>query len=1473
MTSVPFNRLEKLDTRLRNAWYRSQILHLVAGGLAFFSWAIPLFLSGIFVDWMTYMPAAGRVGIVAFILGVSLYRAWRCGWCKLQFFDAVAVALKLESHHGELNSLLVSAVQLRNQSLGSGGTSQMRDHTCQLAELSASGLRIDQAVPFTPLRRSVSFVSVLVAVVVIVSVVNGPFLAAGFSRFFTPWLNAEYPTYTQISIAPDGLVIKEGESASITARISGAVPRVATIYLQTGEGRSRAIELEVVDGKCTYTIASASRDFTYRIKAGDDRTDWQEARVVPAPRIQNVAVDLKYPAYLEREQESIEALTFTVPEGTGVDWHMVLDRPIQSARFYRDGEVAVDLDIGPDNQTIAFTADVSASKGYHFVWVDKGHGFEFTSPRYFLQVAADQPPRIELISPSANLVAMVGRPLKITARVQDDHGVGSAAVVYRVNQRDEVSIKLDGAVGSGQGEQAINWDYRKSEPDLQVGDMVSFAVEVSDRYPKPLGPHVVRSETRRITLLSRDQYLEQVEKQKDRLLSRVQSIYRQQRSAHKVVRTLEPSAEGYAQACQLEAIRQEMVRQQLKGIAGQLHVLLGDLAANDVSDVAEADSLEALRLALVGIADTPIAEAASRLREQSGAAALSEASGPQAASSAVNTAARDLGALVMQRGIDAAQEVYAREARMLAETQAMLRWECIALEAGADASGLAMRQTELAAWTTKLIADLQAAMRYQQRPLAVLRLIRSVKNLRDADTVERMEATQQMIVHGQLEKAAATQADLMRMLLDGEFSVRLSGAYSILLETRELLRSLGATQSQLRIRSTDLSGTEFKAQRESMLPLQQSLHKQLVTMLLPTVPAPRSQLFDDRLPKIPPVDLLVAKAGDAMAETLLKLREGDQVAVVRQQRTAEETLAELSLLVDNWSVEIGLRTQGLGTVVATSSSRMSSVEDYEARIIGYLEKTDLAAADEKPVQGIAESQQTLIDELDGFVASLKNRDQTDPDPDLPPFLNQLQQAEDYLQQSVQALQENDADSGIAFQEQAADALANAFEIVVAQNERLSLLQDLLLFQRSVGFASGYMEDIVAEQRDLLKLTEASQMEAMNPVMPQFRNMLRCLEDVSPLLDMVAARLDVGTPLAFAQTDFEDAIAAIEAGDKFDAVDAQDVAAESLSEVKTMVSDIRKQTGYVAEIVAFLHESVSEAAMLQFRQDDLRTRTSKTDLGGMPRILEMQQKLLAEAQVSSRKLFSATGMPSLNEPVDVMQEVMDALQETDGATAAETMELVSAIYAENAESLLAVITMLHGLPSIEIVADSDPALVRLVDALALASEQKKLLRQMPDADEDLLEQLASQQSKLAEQLNEISDQGAPHSLLAEAAGQLSDSVKMFEDSDRVGVIRHQKIADEKLRHFIIDQALILETAAPVAAASEGDADSGEGSDSESAVSAGFISDFVSGETAKDKRSEWKVLGDRNRAALNQNFARELPLEYRALLKNYYERVAK
>ena len=52
---------------------------------------------------------------------------------------------------------------------------------------------------------------------------------------------------------------------------------------------------------------------------------------------------------------------------------------------------------------------------------------------------------------------------------------------------------------------------------------------------------------------------------------------------------------------------------------------------------------------------------------------------------------------------------------------------------------------------------------------------------------------------------------------------------------------------------------------------------------------------------------------------------------------------------------------------------------------------------------------------------------------------------------------------------------------------------------------------------------------------------------------------------------------------------------------------------------------------------------------------------------------------------------------------------------------------------------------------------------------------------------------------------------------------------------------------------------------------FMPGAVTGTKPMGGRLEWQVIGRRDRAALNENFARELPLEYRAILKDYYERL--
>jgi hypothetical protein len=73
---------------------------------------------------------------------------------------------------------------------------------------------------------------------------------------------------------------------------------------------------------------------------------------------------------------------------------------------------------------------------------------------------------------------------------------------------------------------------------------------------------------------------------------------------------------------------------------------------------------------------------------------------------------------------------------------------------------------------------------------------------------------------------------------------------------------------------------------------------------------------------------------------------------------------------------------------------------------------------------------------------------------------------------------------------------------------------------------------------------------------------------------------------------------------------------------------------------------------------------------------------------------------------------------------------------------------------------------------------------------------------------------------------------------------QLAADQTLRHFIIEQALILNTAIPPASSSDSDVvTEAETDDLYYTESVGFVSDFVSGEAPKDKKSEWEILGER------------------------------
>ena len=178
--------LNNLDSRMKSVWVRAQILHFCAGLISFLRWSIPLFLIGMFIDWKTFMPSAGRGVILTVIITVSLYKAWKNGWCNLSAFDPRATALQLETYHGKLESLLISALQFRDILKDSDTPNPLHKRTCRLANEAAASLQPNQVVPYKPLQKPSAVALSLSAVITVMAVVNGPFIGAGALRIFCP---------------------------------------------------------------------------------------------------------------------------------------------------------------------------------------------------------------------------------------------------------------------------------------------------------------------------------------------------------------------------------------------------------------------------------------------------------------------------------------------------------------------------------------------------------------------------------------------------------------------------------------------------------------------------------------------------------------------------------------------------------------------------------------------------------------------------------------------------------------------------------------------------------------------------------------------------------------------------------------------------------------------------------------------------------------------------------------------------------------------------------------------------------------------------------------------------------------------------------------------------------------------------------------------------------------------------------------
>jgi hypothetical protein len=1458
----------KLKSRLRTVHRREQGLNLTMGLLSLCNWIAILFLVGFAIDWLIRLPAFVRMIVLVPLLVFPIVVAWRSGWRFFKpWFSFPRTALKVEGHYQDFESLLVSGVQLSEAKAVSGTSTAMTARTVERANEAANKVDIGEVVPFNRIGVPGLFGCLLLASLCAFAALDFPLFKTAVTRLFTPWIALEYPTRTLIEVEDGERIVKEGEGLRLVAKISGEIPDSAKIILRTGKGKPRERTLAITGGVCEYEAQTVFRSFDFRISAGDARSPWQTVRVVSAPRIERAEVTLEFPEYTQRPAETVEALTLTVPEGTTIKWKLSLDRSVDEAEFRPAEGEAQPLDIGADGRSVTMQQVAAGSRSYSFGWVDKEHGFTFSSPRHYLQVAPDRAPSVAFTSPAGNLFATLERNLDFAFRGRDDHGIGEAVIAYRLDKAGEVKVALPAPKQSDGSEQQIDWNYREALPDLAIGETVTFAIELADRYPGADGPHRVRSDARRVQFLSREDYLAQIEKQKRRLLTRIRTIYREERGVHDLVRRLDPSADVFVQTCQLEAVRQGLIRERLGAVRNRIKTLVEDLEANHVSEEAESAALVKLGTDLQTIADEHVGRAASLLREL---ATVDDGGGevrnPAAAIDMVDSSARELGLVVLQLGFAEAADVMARELHAATQTQAALRLQTI-IRGEADAAGaedLAKAQTRLAKETARLLA---ATPRNKESTstdaLVAFNLSRMVSQLLRAGADARMHEAAALISKSENEQAARLQAGVIANLLRAEFRLRRGAEYEALTMGRDLFAVLAEVQKKLREDSARLTAEEFSDKRTETAATQSALHRQLHLLLMPEVPAPRPRLFDAVPLPVPPVADLLAAAKSAMEAALAGIESGDRDAAAGHQQHAETALAKLAEITSQ-RMQTVTQEARMKAVLVGSEKQAAQMLMLEERLLVLLEQIEDAADDEVSTAFLVTQNQALADDAERSLRNIVRWMETQAssgDDDLP-LIDCLSRVARAVGKATPLLKENKPDQVIELHEQALDALEEAGGVIEELTETRTYFAGVLATTVNALAPSPLLVEIEAEQDDLIAMTKKAKPEERPGLIIPQKNLVHAVDAVLTSLDPLAHKIETGTVMLFAKDDMDAAAIGLETDDIEEALDAQSFVVETLQELRAKIDQVTPEYRYVLEVSEFLYEVVPQSAAIR---TGMRQRQNKAEdapeAGALRNKVEQFGSQLKTLTGEDRYATTTSQLVQAIGAEDAENERDEALE----ALIADTTELQTLM-----EHLAYLISPP---PSLDEVQEPTPEVALLEEVLGLAAHHKDLSRKTQTAGQGQLAAIAARQRALASQCEATFPPAPePHPNLAAAHRHLLEAAAKLQSGDRAAAITSQRQAADALRYFILEYALKYVAIPPPDEGSGAPGPPVDGGLEEVERDSGlFLPGAVTGTKPKGGRLEWQVLGRRDRAALNENFARELPLEYRSILKDYYERL--
>jgi hypothetical protein len=489
-------------------------------------WLLSLLLTAFATDAFLQLSSTARLvwlAAAAVALLTALAAGCYIGWMRRN--PAERTARHLEQREPRLGSRLINTLQLAGQTGNPALSEPTRAIAAQAVarygeELGAIDLPGLAATGESQRRFAHAGLAVLGFFALLA--VFYPVVRIVLPRFLDPL--GDHPPYafTQIAIVDPGergADVVYGSSLPVRVTWSGHEPQELYLSIYPKDGSSGVLTLpmirdgekgfiqEVGDVRGDFSVVAHSKNFSCY-------SPRREARVILTPRIENAFLEITPPAYtgLKTEEHPFSFKSVNALEGSLLRFRLDSNRPL------REGSIEISRNGKTDRLVLARHGEKEVS-GAFTVTDDAKLRFRVTDvagipsddqPETLISVLHDLPPTVSIVAPEQDGFASID--YKLTAKIEatDDYGVKTLRIHRALNGAYSAPLTYNTPSIQTDVEQNLHFDF--SDLGVRPGDRVSIFAEAIDTAPSP---HLARSQTVTLTIISAEDYNEFIRQQND----------------------------------------------------------------------------------------------------------------------------------------------------------------------------------------------------------------------------------------------------------------------------------------------------------------------------------------------------------------------------------------------------------------------------------------------------------------------------------------------------------------------------------------------------------------------------------------------------------------------------------------------------------------------------------------------------------------------------------------------------------------------------------------------------------------------------------------------------------------------------------------------------------------------------------------------------------------------------------------------